>query len=78
VNDQLFDSDEIDGTMPLDGMGPRPGERYRNVHTGKLCTIIGYARRRRQWVLIRSDGRLIEVKLGELTEHFEPYAGSLR
>ena len=58
--------------LSLPGLGPDPGELFRNVHTGEIGTVITAATRRKSWVTIRRGGRLTDVPLHWLEKHWAP------
>jgi hypothetical protein len=49
--------------LQLGSLGPEPGTRWRNRHTGELATVLGVGQRRSCWVLLRYRGERTEVRL---------------
>lgn len=58
--------------LGLDGLTPRAGEQWVNVHTDTIGTIISVVQRNRTWVTLRRDGRTTTIPLSELYEHWSP------
>lgn len=56
--------------LALDGLGPHPGDTYRNAHTGEIATVVTSTTRRKSWVTLRHSNRLTEVPLAWLGEHW--------
>lgn len=56
--------------LMLDGTGPRPGDLYRNLHTGTIATVRHIKQRKYAWVTLRRDGRDTDVTLDGLAEHY--------
>lgn len=56
--------------LSFDGLGPGVGELYKNVHTGEMACVVSTATRRKSWVSLRHGGRVTEVPLSWLGEHW--------
>lgn len=52
---------------------PAPGQRWRNVNTGSLVTILKTEQRRFAWVTIRVAGSTQTVTLANFLKHFALY-----
>lgn len=63
---------ELGLTMMLPGMGPNPGDTYRNVHTGLLCTVMQVQQRRHALITFRVDGRESSTYLRSFLQHWSP------
>lgn len=54
----------------LEGLGPQPGDTYRNIHTGRLGTIVSVGRNRRTWYMVRHNGSETMVSDDWLGQHW--------
>jgi hypothetical protein len=43
--------------LPISTMGPTVGDRWRNNHTGTICTVLALAQRHYNWLTIRIGER---------------------
>lgn len=59
--------------LPLDGMGPRVGDRVRNRHSKDIGTIVEVRKRRYTWVTLRVNERHTDVRLDKFYEFWEPF-----
>jgi len=59
-------SGEFGDQLGLGGMIPTAGERYRNVHTGSIVTVVSVQQRRHAWLVIRGVGGERAISLGQL------------
>lgn len=69
---ELVPVGEFGEQLTLAELGPHGGELYRNKHTGLVGCVVLTATRRRTWVTIRHNGRVTDVTLGVLAEHWDP------
>ena len=58
--------------LSIVGLGPQPGELLLNVHTHAIGCVVSAATRRKAWVKIRHNGRLTDVPLNWVGEHWKP------
>lgn len=56
--------------LALDGLGPVAGSLLMNAHTHTIGTVVSAATRRRAWVKIRHNGRVTEIPLSWIGEHW--------
>ena len=56
--------------LPLPGLGPMEGERYRNRATGTLATVVRVDQRRYGWVTVRIRGGEQTLRLDSFLAHF--------
>jgi hypothetical protein len=57
----------------LPGFGPAVGERWRNVHTRTICTVLALNQRHYNWVTIRTAGTEQIIAVGSFLKNFERY-----
>ena len=60
-----------DTQLPLSGLGPLPGERWRNRNTGTIVSVISTEQKRHGWVTIRAHGTPATVKVARFLAVFE-------
>jgi hypothetical protein len=70
---QLPPEDHSQQTLP--GMGPQVGERYRNIYSGYLGTILKVQPGRRTWITLRKNDAEHQVTLEDLRTYWRPYDG---
>lgn len=58
------------GQETLPGMGPGVGERWRNVNTGTIVTVLGCRQARYSWVTLRIHGEQQEITLAAFNRTF--------
>lgn len=59
------------GQLPIEGLGPMPGDRYRNRNTGTICAVLALEHRRTDWVTVRIMGETQVLTLARFTAVFE-------
>lgn len=60
------------GISALPGLGPTPGDRYRNRHANVIATVVAVQQRRYAWVLLRWNDREEEFRLDEFERYWRP------
>ena len=60
------------GQAALPGLGPTPGDRWRNKGIDLICIIVAVEQRRRCWVIIRVRNGETEITLDDLYEFWRP------
>jgi hypothetical protein len=56
--------------LALGALAPMIGDRYRNVHSQAIMTVLSVVQRQRCWVTIRLDGRESEIPLEWIDRHW--------
>lgn len=68
---ELEEVGEYGEQLALDGLSPPAGQLLLNVHTGLMACVIRTATRRKCWVTVRYQGRLTDILLDQLAEHWK-------
>jgi hypothetical protein len=69
-----YDIDEREPEqLAITELTPQPGTLWRNIHDGRIAVIVHLDQRRRTWVKVRRDGRLTDMPLSALLEHYRPH-----
>lgn len=66
-------SGDFGDQLQIPGLGPDPGTRWRNIHTGDICVVVHLSRRRKTWVTVRVRGREREMEFVEFARHYRRY-----
>jgi len=59
-------------TAMLPGMGPQPGDRYKNRAINLHAVVLSINQRRYCWVSIRVNGQAQELRLDEFERYWRP------
>lgn len=59
------------GVCALPGLGPVPGDRYKNRAVNVFATVVAVEQRRHCWVLVRFSGREEEMRLDQFERYWQ-------
>jgi hypothetical protein len=57
--------------LMIGGLGPVPGDLFRNRHTGDIGCIVKIAQRQYAWATLRVSDRLTTIPVGWLGQHWD-------